>query len=85
MAFISAASVAQHETFTVTAFQLRLVILGEVLQGVSHLLVGQGLREPSAALNLLHQINAFVSHGYRQLTAPALDPPNVVRRVQVPT
>lgn len=58
----SAGPIAKHEAFTVTALQLRLVILGEPLQRTHHFLVGQEPRQPSAALNLINQVNVFVFH-----------------------
>jgi hypothetical protein len=56
---------AEHEPFAVLSppLQSRLIILGEALQSLPHLLVGKVLREPTATRDLFSKVDLFIFHG----------------------
>jgi len=57
---------AQHEAAILPTVEPGFVIFREFLQRTAHLFVGQKPGKSSAALDLVDQVNWFVSHGHRQ-------------------
>jgi hypothetical protein len=83
--------VAKHEALAppLPPLETRLIILGEFLERIAHLLVGQKLPQASTAFDLFLKISMFIFHGVTvyafYATAPTLDPANDAVRARVPS
>jgi hypothetical protein len=53
---------AEHEALAVPFLELRLIFLGKLFQSFAHFFIRQTACKASAPVNLLHQIDSFLSH-----------------------